>query len=133
MPTPKTAPSGKAQRRQPGTRRLTARKIAAATMRIAKCETTPIVADVAPIAYESLPNQPLAIAWKMRGGDTPATDADVDRVRKKIVELLGPSPVDVDELIRQTSAPVSAVLTVLLELELAGRLTRHPGNKVSLA
>jgi DNA processing protein len=69
----------------------------------------------------------------MRGGDTPATDADVDRVRKQIVELLAPSPVDVDELIRQTGAPVSAVLTVLLELELAGRLTRHAGNKVSLA
>ena len=69
----------------------------------------------------------------MRGGDTPATDADVDRVRKQIVELLAPSPVDVDELSRQTGAPVSAVLTVLLELELAGRLTRHAGNKVSLA
>jgi DNA processing protein len=25
-----------------------------------------------------------------------------------------------------------AVLTVLLELELAGRLERHPGNRVSL-
>jgi DNA processing protein len=69
----------------------------------------------------------------MRGGDITATEADMDRIRKQIVELLGPAPVDVDELIRQTEAPVGAMLTVLLELELAGRLMRHPGNKVSLA
>jgi len=69
----------------------------------------------------------------MRGGDITATEADTDRIRKQIVELLGPAPVDVDELIRQTEAPVGAMLTVLLELELAGRLMRHPGNKVSLA
>jgi DNA processing protein len=69
----------------------------------------------------------------MRGKSAQATDADTDRVRKQILELLGPAPVEVDELIRQTSAPVGAVLTVLLELELAGRLMRYPGNKVSLA
>ena len=69
----------------------------------------------------------------MRGGDITATEADTDRIRKQIVELLGPAPVDVDELIRQTEAPVGAMLTVLLELELAGRLMRHPGNKVSFA
>jgi len=67
----------------------------------------------------------------MRGGDLTANEADTDRIRKQIVELLGPSPVEVDELIRQTGAPVAAVLTVLLELELAGRLMRYPGNKVS--
>ena len=39
--------------------------------------------------------------------------------------------VDVDELIRLCRAPTAAVLTVLLELELAGRLARHSGNKVS--
>jgi DNA processing protein len=69
----------------------------------------------------------------VRGGDMTASDADADHVRKQIVELLGPAPVDADELIRQTKAPVAAVLTVLLELELAGRLTRYPGNKVSVA
>jgi DNA processing protein len=34
-------------------------------------------------------------------------------------------------LIRQLGAPAGAILTVLLELELAGRCTRHPGNRVS--
>jgi DNA processing protein len=69
----------------------------------------------------------------MRGGDMTASEADTDRIRKQIVELLGPAPVEVDELIRQTKAPVGAVLTVLLELELAGRLMRYSGNKVSQA
>ncbi|HSM96747.1 MAG TPA: DNA-processing protein DprA [Rhizomicrobium sp.] len=61
------------------------------------------------------------------------TDAEADRVRRQIIELLGPSPVDVDELVRQSQEPVAAVLTVLLELELAGRIMRYAGNKVSLA
>jgi DNA processing protein len=49
------------------------------------------------------------------------------------MEALGPAPVEVDELIRQTGAPAAAVLTVLLELELAGRCRRSPGNRVSWA
>jgi len=62
-----------------------------------------------------------------------ASEAEADRIRKQILELLGPSPVEVDELVRQSGASVAAVLTVLLELELAGRITRHAGNKVSVA
>jgi len=52
--------------------------------------------------------------------------------RAKIVELLGPTPTAVDELIRQCQMSPAVVSTVLLELELAGRLERHPGNKVSV-
>ena len=50
----------------------------------------------------------------------------------KIHALLGPTPVAVDEIIRigQFSPPMVAL--VLIELELAGRLERHPGNQVSL-
>jgi len=58
-------------------------------------------------------------------------EAQGERVRAAIEEALGPAPVAVDELIRLSGAPAGAVLTVLLELELAGRLARHPGNKVS--
>jgi DNA processing protein len=58
-------------------------------------------------------------------------DAEADRIRGLIEEALGPAPVDVDELIRLCKAPAAAVLTVLLELELAGRLSRHSGNRVS--
>ncbi len=49
-----------------------------------------------------------------------------------IEELLGPSPVPVDEIIRLSGAPPGAVQMALLELDLAGRLERHAGNKVSL-
>jgi DNA processing protein len=46
--------------------------------------------------------------------------------------LLGPSPVPVDEIIRLSGAASGAVQMALLELDLAGRLERHAGNKVSL-
>jgi DNA processing protein len=49
-----------------------------------------------------------------------------------IEELLGPSPVPVDEIIRLSGAPCGAVQMELLELVLAGRLVRHAGGKVSL-
>ena len=49
-----------------------------------------------------------------------------------IEELLGPSPVPVDEIIRLSGAASGAVQLALLELDLAGRLDRHAGNKVSL-
>jgi DNA processing protein len=48
-----------------------------------------------------------------------------------ILERLGPTPVAVDELVRQCQMSAAAVATLLLELELAGRVERHPGNLVS--
>ena len=49
-----------------------------------------------------------------------------------VEDLLGPSPVPVDEIIRLSGAPSGAVQMALLELDLAGRLDRHAGGKVSL-
>jgi DNA processing protein len=49
-----------------------------------------------------------------------------------VLEKLSPTPVAVDELVRQCQLSASAVATLLLELELAGRVERHPGNLVSL-
>ena len=45
---------------------------------------------------------------------------------------LGPSPVAVDELLRQCQLSAPFLRMTLLELELAGRLQWHPGNRVSL-
>ena len=53
-------------------------------------------------------------------------------VRETVAGLLNGTPVPVDELVRQSALPPAAVQTVLLELELAGRLERHVGGKVSL-
>lgn len=52
--------------------------------------------------------------------------------RSLIIDALGMAPVETDELIRVTGISSGAVYLVLLELDLAGRLARHPGNKVSL-
>jgi len=62
----------------------------------------------------------------------PPEDAS-DAHRHAVTALLGPVPVPVDELVRQTDLPPAIVQTVLLELELAGRLERHAGGRVSLA
>jgi len=53
--------------------------------------------------------------------------------RKTVTALLGPVPVPVDELVRQSGLAAPLVQTALLELELAGKLERHAGGKVSLA
>jgi DNA processing protein len=56
-----------------------------------------------------------------------------DAARARVTELLGPTPVAVDEVVRQAVMPSAVVQTILLELELAGRLERHAGGRVSLA
>jgi DNA processing protein len=62
----------------------------------------------------------------------PDEQFDGEDVLASVQALLGPSPVPVDEIIRLSGAPSGAVQMALLELDLAGRLDRHAGNKVSL-
>lgn len=62
---------------------------------------------------------------------TPPAEADADRARALLDEHLSPSPTAVDELVRQTELPPALVASALLELELAGRIERHPGNRVA--
>lgn len=52
--------------------------------------------------------------------------------RQSLTDLLSMTPVSVDELIRQSGLSAASVQMILLELELAGRLTRHAGARVSL-
>lgn len=59
-------------------------------------------------------------------------EADLAAARRRIESLLSPTPVEIDELIRQTGFTPGVVLTVLLELELAGRLSRQRGGMVAL-
>ncbi len=59
-------------------------------------------------------------------------DADAGS-RRAVADLLGPTPVQVDEIVRQSGLTPATVQTILLELELAGRLERHAGGRVSLA
>jgi DNA processing protein len=75
------------------------------------------------VAVPAAPHPP-ALAIAVSAGDEAGFEL--------ILEKLGPTPVAVDELVRQCQMSAAAVATVLLELELAGRVERHPGNLVSL-
>ena len=62
----------------------------------------------------------------------PPGEAELEKARTDVLTLLSPSPLAVDELLRQSQLSPALVLAVLLELELAGRLERQPGNQVAL-
>ncbi len=62
----------------------------------------------------------------------PLNEDELTLAREKILENLGPSPIFIDELIRECQLSPPLALTVLLELELAGRIERQPGHKVAL-
>ena len=64
--------------------------------------------------------------------EVPVLDAGTDE-RGLVEQLLGPSPVPVDEIVRLSQLPSGIVQLVLLELDLAGRLDRHAGGKVSMS
>ncbi|QKV17986.1 DNA-processing protein DprA [Oricola thermophila] len=55
-----------------------------------------------------------------------------DDQRARILSLLGPAPADIDEIIAHTGLPAAQVHLAVLELDLAGRIERHPGNRISL-
>lgn len=63
-------------------------------------------------------------------GPPPAIDDDA---RGRIVDALGRTPTDLDVILRETGADPRQVAIAILELELAGRVTRSAGNKVALA
>ncbi|MGA7198747.1 MAG: DNA-protecting protein DprA, partial [Roseiarcus sp.] len=52
--------------------------------------------------------------------------------RDRIVALLCPSPISLDELARAAEAPTREVRVALIELELAGRVEFSGGNRVAL-
>lgn len=58
---------------------------------------------------------------------------DSDDEPADIASLLTTAPVAVDEIIRQSGESAAGVQLALLELEIAGRLVRHAGGRVSLS
>ncbi|MDX1922947.1 MAG: DNA-processing protein DprA [Alphaproteobacteria bacterium] len=60
------------------------------------------------------------------------SEDDIAQARSKILETLGPVQVRIDDLIRDVNLPASIVLAALLELELAGKAARSPGQFVAL-
>ena len=62
----------------------------------------------------------------------PESVGELDSARRQVAELLGRSPVAVDDLLRHCQFSPAAVMAVLLELELAGRVETLSGNRVAL-
>ncbi len=58
--------------------------------------------------------------------------ADIRALHRQILDRLGPSPLGEDQLIRDLALPPGIVSPELTELELQGRISRHPGGLVSL-
>jgi DNA processing protein len=82
-------------------------------------------------AVEPIMGRPVEFGASESDGEPLDLEPDTgDRAR--IIDLLGPSPIGLDDLIRMAGTSPTIVRTVLLELELAGRLERHGGGLVSL-
>ena len=92
-----------------------------------------IVEALAPILGRSTAPPRIELA-SSNETDTPPPLPDIGQSdRQRVLEALGPSPVDIDELIRATGLETRKVHIILLELDLAGRLQRHGGQPVSLS
>ena len=86
-----------------------------------------VIEAIAPLIGKSVPQE---------GYEEPAKDGafvmPTNSERDKVMEALGPVPIPVDELIAHTGLTPQNILLILLELDLAGRLERHSGGRVSL-
>jgi len=74
------------------------------------------------------PQAGLAQPW----AEPPEPFPDLSLVRSHVIDLLGPAPTPIDDLVRRCQFSAAAVMVVLLELELAGRIETLPGNRVAL-
>ncbi len=88
-----------------------------------------VIEALAPLSQLDLFSGSVVEEPEKTGDILPPNDGD----RAIIVSALGPTPVEVDDIIRHTGLPASSVYLILLELDLAGRLHRHAGGMVSLA
>jgi len=91
-------------------------------------ETADVLEALAPLVGD----KPHVPAKLKEPPDFAATPPPVDGDRARVIEALGPVPVEVDELIRHTGLHPAQIFMILLELDLAGRLERHSSGRVSL-
>lgn len=91
-------------------------------------EARDVLDQVAPLVGRP----PLAPDTLEEPPDFVSAPAPGDDDRARVVEALGPVPVQIDEVIRHTGLHPAVVFMILLELDLAGRLERHSGGSVSL-
>ncbi len=95
-------------------------------------EGATLIQNAADVLEQVRPIDARAVAQTIDSFEPAAEDAS-DRDLGIVADLLGPTPVQVDEVVRLSGLPSPIVQTALLEMELAGRLERHAGGRVSLA
>jgi len=76
---------------------------------------------------EPILGRPVSITEAAEPAAAPAAPEPDDAERSRIMALLGPSAVAIDDLIRLSGASPAIVRTTLLELDVAGRLDRRHG------
>ncbi|WP_340162229.1 DNA-processing protein DprA [uncultured Hoeflea sp.] len=94
-------------------------------------ESRDVIEALAPSSRLFTDGEPFFEEPENDGNDSFTEPRDDDRGR--VIEALGPSPAEIDDIIRHTGIAAQTVYLVLIELDLAGRLHRHPGGMVSLA
>src|SRR5690349_1833049 len=87
-------------------------------------EANDVIAVAQPILGRPLP---LAVADSAGPASLPSAAEPDDAERTRILALLGPTAVAIDDLIRLSGASPASVRTTLLELDVAGRLDRRQG------
>jgi DNA processing protein len=92
-----------------------------------------LIQTAADVLEQIRPIDARAVAQPIGSYEPGPTDDASDTQREVVLDLLGATAVPVDEIIRLSGLPSAVVQTALLELELAGRLERHAGGRVSLA
>ena len=74
---------------------------------------------------------PPALALTAPSAPPPPDAEPTDAAQSRIESLIGPTPLSVDDIIRDSGLSAGGVWSALLELELAGRIERRPGGMVA--
>lgn len=83
-------------------------------------------------ALGTLRGRPVPLQVEEEAASLPGTPEPSEDLRSRFLALLGPTPIAVDDLVSMSGSGAADVQILLLELELAGRLERHAGGRVSL-
>lgn len=94
-------------------------------------EPRDVLDALAPVSQIDLFSTPEVRELDPEPGYAPIAPPD-ETDRSQIINALGPTPVDIDDIIRHTGLVPQKVHLLLLELDLAGRLARHTNGMVSI-
>ena len=86
--------------------------------------------DLTTAAYQ--PSDNLDVETNQNNPGFYETNKDTKDLRPQLLDLLGPTPIERDSLVRLLKCPTHELQILLLELDLEGRLEHHGQQKVSL-